>query len=923
MSRGQAWGHGIRIGVRRLFRLPLRTPAMARDDADAELDACVEARVEHLVARGMAPADARAEAMRRLGAPLDDVRSALHQSAERREGRRRLRDRVDGLRDDVRFAGRQCAKAPGFAAIVILTLALGIGSTTAIFSVVHRLFLAPLPYPNGERIVMPVVQGDGQPFGGSVRAELAFAWREHASTVQAVAAASTNLFSMRPEGTVDTIPNASVTASFLTVLGMRPVLGRGFDPADEPAGEGTASVAMISFGMWQRAYGGRADVVGRTLHVGGQPLSIVGVTPPGLTIPLSRNAIPDIWVPAPLERAAGGGSGAIVPGPTVFALLLPGASTAAATQELRAIASGLPLGRESFGSSGAAAPTPPVVHALRSQDFLAPRETRSVQVLLVAAGTLLLIACANVANLLLARAWTRQREFAVRGALGAGRGRLARQVLTEGLLLALPGGLLGIGVGWLAVRVIVALRPPGLYQLADVQLVPAVLLWSLCISVATGVLSGSAPAMFAAARDAGDVLRRETRGGSPGTGSRRVRSSLTVLQIALSVVLLAGSGLLVRSFAALQRMPLGFEPRGLVYADVILGGPRDRDRVPLLRAPVVDRLRSLPGVTGVAVGTMPGKGFVVFGGLEAEAGVDGRPTHVPLLGTIYITPEYFRVARIALVQGRLPDSVSAAAWWQAHPFAMMSPEVLVNREFARRLWPDGSAIGRRLRSPARDLPPGRSADPPSTVVGVVDDTRMPDVRGDVAALQVYSLLLPRLGNVPYVVRTTEPGDAAALRVKQAIASTDPRIYVRRVLSGDTYLREGLAPTRFAMALLTAFALIALVLAAVGLYGVIAYGVAQRTREIGVRVALGAEPGKVLALVMGGGLRLAVLGVVVGAGAAAAATRVLDRMLYAVSPADPLTFLGIAVLVACVALLASYVPARRALRIDPAETLRAE
>jgi predicted permease len=472
-------------------------------------------------------------------------------------------------------------------------------------------------------------------------------------------------------------------------------------------------------------------------------------------------------------------------------------------------------------------------------------------------------------------------------------------------------------------RVIVALRPPALYQLADVHLVPAVLLSSLGISVATGVLFGSAPALFAAARNAGDVLRRETTGGSPGMVSRRVRSALTVLQIALSIVLLTGSGLLVRSFTALQRIPLGFEPRGLVYADVILGGPRSRDRVPLLRAPVVERLRSLPGVTGVAVGTMPGKGFISFGGLEAETGTDGRATHVPLLGTIFITPDYFRVARIALVQGRLPDSASTAAWWQAHPFAMMSPEVLVNREFARRLWPGGSAIGRRLRMPAGAMPPGRSATPPSTVVGVVDDTRMPDVRGDVAALQVYSLLLPRLGNVPYLVRTSAPGDVAARQVKQAIASTDPRIYVRRVLSGDTYLREGLAPTRFAMTLLTTFALIALVLAAVGLYGVIAYGVARRTREIGVRMALGAEPRSVMALVMGGGLRLAVLGVAVGVAAAAAATRVLESMLYAVSPADPITFAGIALLVAAIALVASYVPARRALRIDPAETLRTE
>jgi predicted lysophospholipase L1 biosynthesis ABC-type transport system permease subunit len=254
---------------------------------------------------------------------------------------------------------------------------------------------------------------------------------------------------------------------------------------------------------------------------------------------------------------------------------------------------------------------------------------------------------------------------------------------------------------------------------------------------------------------------------------------------------------------------------------------------------------------------------------------------------------------------------------------MMSPEVLVNREFARRVWPAGGAVGRRLRTPADAVPPGRPVPPPSTVVGVVDDTRMPDVRGDVAALQVYSLLLPRLGNVPYVVRTAASGDVAAPIIKQAIASTDPRIYVRRVLSGDTYLRDGLAPTRFAMALLAAFAGVALVLAAVGLYGVVAYGVAQRTREIGVRVALGAEPRAVLARAVGDGLRLAAAGVTMGAVAAAVGSRVLESMLYAVRPADPPTLAAIALLVIVTTLLASYVPARRVLRVDPTESLRAD
>jgi putative ABC transport system permease protein len=469
--------------------------------------------------------------------------------------------------------------------------------------------------------------------------------------------------------------------------------------------------------------------------------------------------------------------------------------------------------------------------------------------------------------------------------------------------------------------VIVALRPPALHHLADVRLDPTVLLWSLGVSIVTGVLFGSAPAIFAAARQAGDLLRRETRGGSAGLASRRVRSTLIVVEIAMSVVLLVASGLLVRSFAALQRMPLGFEPRGLVYADLLVGGPRNRDRVPALRAAVLDRVRALPGVTDVSVGVMPGRGWFASGGIETEPDRDGHPTRVPELGTILMSPEYFRVARIALVEGRLPDSAALAAWNPARVFATF-PEVLVNRELARRAWPDGHAVGRRVRY-ASDGSPGRPEEPWATVVGVVDDTRMPDVRGDRASLQVYRVAPPRISAVPLLVRTAGSGDVAASEIKRAIVSVDPTIYVRLMLTGETYLRDGLAPTRFAMALLTAFAVLALVLAAVGLYGVIAYGVTQRTREIGVRVALGAEPEAVMRSVLGGGLGLAAAGVAIGALVAAATTRVIESMLYAVSPADPLTFAAIALLVTLVALAASYVPARRALRIDPAETLRAD
>ena len=896
-------------GVRRSFRLPLTGERLTRD-AREEMEFHIAMWTAEFVARGMSDAEARAAARARFGSS-DDYGAYIERRAARKARVERLTRWFAEWTQDVRFAVRQFQKAPRFTMLAVLTLALGIGANTAIFSVIQRLLLAPLPYPNGSRLVMPMLmndqlRGDARVERRSADASLIEAWVGRTHTVAEISAAAEALFSVRPDGVVDTIPSAPITANFLPMLGVQPVLGRGFVPDDERPADQVA-VAMISFALWQRTYGGRADILGQTVSLDGRPLTIVGVTPPGLNIPLSQNPAPDIWVPEPFKWAANGSDGSLKPGPTIFAVLRPGATVEAASRELQTIAASLSDLAKSHTR----------VRVMRAQDFLDARETRALQVLFVAVGALLLIACANVANLLLARAWTRQREFAVRAALGAGRRRLARQVLTESVSLALAGGLLGVGIAWLALRLIVALRPPALAHLADVHIEPAVLLWTLGISVATGVLFGSAPALVAGARTVGDVLRRETRGGSAGVASRGVRSALIVLEIATSLVLLVSSGLLVRSFAELQRMPLGFEPRGLVYTDVLISWSRNRDRKVVVRDAILARLRALPGVTGAAIGTMPGKGYI-GGGLEAETDRAGHTTQVPAFGEVFISPDYFDVARIALIAGRLPDSTLTAS--NAGPLGP-SPEVLVNREFARRVWPDGRALGSRVRQTWH--PPGQPEAPWSTVVGVVDDTRMPDVRGDVASLQLYSLIPARLGDVPFVVRTAVSGDVSAPVVKHAIASVDPGLFVRTPLSGDTYLREGLAPTRFAMALLTAFAVLAVVLAAVGLYGVIAYSVTQRTREIGVRVALGAEPRAVTALIMGDGLRLAAAGVALGGVAAALATRSLHGLLYGVTSGDPTTYLGIGLLVAAIALVASYVPARRALQIDPLEALRAE
>ncbi|HUQ82939.1 MAG TPA: ABC transporter permease [Gemmatimonadaceae bacterium] len=906
-------------GVRRLFRLP-RSRARMLAEMDEELRSHLALRVDHLRSLGMSERDAEAEALRRFGDSDEYGAYAAHRS-DRRGRWLDILDWGGAWMQDVRFAHRQFVRSVGFTALAVLTLALGIGANTAIFTVVHRLLIAPLPYADGDRIVKLVIEEGAN--GTTPTGEMRAAWRASARSLETIAAVSIDALYLQDFGeTRDSIP-AYVTSNFLGLLGLRPALGRAFLADDER----DPAVAMISYGKWQRQYGGRADVLGSVVHVGNRQYTVVGVMPSDMSIPMMqgggisgnlRQAAPAIWIPAPLDSV----------GDYVFAKLRPGVTTRQASTELQTILERLPkAAREGSFMNGAG--DEPRARAMRAQDFLDPRETQTVKVLFVAVAVLLLIACANVANLLMSRAWTRRREFAVRIALGAGRGRLARQVLTESVLLALAGGMLGVGVAWVTLRIIVALRPPALAHLADVRIEAPVLLWSAAVSIATGILFGCAPALFASARSVGAMLRSEGRSVSGGTAARRLRSTLIVLEIALSLVLLVGAGLLVRSFAALQRMPLGFEPRGLVAADVMLGFRRDWTDAhrAAVRNQLMERLRAIPGVTDASMGMMPGLGWRALDLLATDPDASGQSKRISEFASIFITPGYLRVAGMSLVEGRLPDSLT---WPKGDAGSVPAPptEIMVSRALARRFWPDGGAVGAHLRG-------GRSGGRNDfyTVVGVVDDAHMPGGRDARWTMELYVPMPPRISDLLVMLRTTLSEKEAVAAIRRVVAELDAPLkaesgrpfgaLLREVTVGDRYLRDSLAPTRFAMALLAAFSAVALALSAIGLYGVIAYSVTQRTREIGVRVALGADAGSVQRLVVGGGLRLTALGVVLGLGAAAASTRVLASLLYGVSPADPVSFAGIAVLVVAIASAASYIPARRALRIDPMEALRTD
>jgi putative ABC transport system permease protein len=921
---------GLPRGIRSLFRLPPTRDRLIRE-ADEETRFHLELWSEELRARGLSAVDADAEARRRFG----DVH-AYHEYAERRAARQarwqRVADWFVEWSNDVRFALRHLSKARAFTAVTVVTLALGIGANNAIFSVVHRLLVAPLPYRNADRVValktighpafvVALAQMNISDAPSNPSQSLMQAWAARAHSLEMIAGADQVFLSLLPDGRQDTVTHAFVTTNLLDLLGARPSFGRSFRPDEEVPGHD--HVAMISHQWWQLAYGGRADVLGQNLEYEGQKYTIIGVMPPGFTMPMSPRVLdglsvpaPDVWMPTPIKNTTIG-----------FGLLRRGTSAEDASKELTAIAN-TPVGRGDGDSHQLFASKDPIrARAMRAQDFLAPRELRTIEILFAAVGALLLIACANVANLLLARGWARRREFAVRMGLGAGRARLIRLALTESALLAAVAGVIGVLIAWQGLRVIVALRPMALDSLADVQIEPAVLAWTGAISIVAGLVFGSGAAFLFASQDAGTLLRSEVRTSSSGV-SRRVRSSLVVAEIALSFALLVGAGLLVRSFVALQRTPLGFDPRHLVSVDLLTGPAITRaGQRQTVRAEVARRLGEMPGVRSAAVGLLPTAGFQGPDVIVVD-GPDGmRPVPVSQHMMTWIDSNYFRATGIAIILGRAPHAAAsdepAPRPTPGTPYRTLSEEVVVSRSLATRITPDGRAVGlgiRLLQDPRR---PAQGTDDWSTIVGVSDDVHLPGSHGDLWDFQLYTLPVMRMPEPTFVVRfgTVPPNVESALR--DAMHEVDPRLIARRARVADDYVREALAPTRFTLALLGAFAGVALVIAIVGLYGSIAYTVSQRTREIGIRIALGATPSNVNGLVLGDGVRLAALGLIIGLGVAVLSTRALSSLLYSVQAGDPLTFAAIALLVAGVAVAASYVPAARAARVDPVDALRAE
>jgi predicted permease len=794
---------------------------------------------------------------------------------------------------DLRYAVRQLLRAPGFTALVVVTLGLGIGACTAIFSVVNGVLLRPLPVPQVDRVV--VVRERAQ--SGSQDTAVSYGaysdWVREATSFDSLGAYQAVSYTLTGQGEPIRPRAALVTRSVLTTLGIAPVLGRGFLNEEERPSRET-NVAMIGHGFWQRRFGGRTDALGARIELNGRPFTVVGVLP-------ARSALPsEVEIVTPLGFSDGDRRADQARWLEVFGRLRPGVTAAQARAELDAIAGRVAVERP--GRKGWTVETVPLM------DATVGPVSGWLWSLLGAVGFLLLIACANVGHLLLVRAGARDGELAVRLALGAGGPRVARQLLVESLVLALLGGALGLWIAQLGLQALLGLAPATLPRAPEIRVDGGVLAFTLLLALGTGVGFGMLPAWQASHTAPAMALRRSGPRTSETRSRQRLRNGLMVVQVAIALVLLSGAGLLMRSFVQLQAFDPGFRVNGALITTVLLPPAH----YPSAQAPVgvadalTARLAALPGVESVAVGT----NLPFAGPATRTLEVPGRTWpngQAPVANNQLVSPAYFHTMGIPFVQGRP---------FHAQDRRDTLPVVIVSAALARRLFPGEDVLGKTLGIGGRR---GR------TIVGVVGDVRSSQW-DPTTPLHVY-VPFAQNSSADFTLILRGAGDriAPALPglVRAAIAGVDPRLPTHELrplagLVGDSVLRQRFATTLFAV-----FSLVALLLAAVGIYGVVSQGVLRRRQELGIRMALGADAGSVVRLVVIEAGRLLGVGVGLGLAGALLLTRMLDQLLFNVSPRDPLSFLGSAGLLAAAALLASLVPARRAARLDPMIALRSD
>lgn len=808
---------------------------------------------------------------------------------------------MSNILQDLRYAFRLLIKTPAFTIIAILTLALGIGANTAIFTVVNAVLLRPLPFPDASGIVIVAEKSNYPTITTSY--ENYADWRDQSHSFESMEATRGFALTLIGTGEPENLAARMVTAGIFSLLRTNAVLGRTFLPEEDRAGGNP--VALLSYGLWQRRFAGSRDVLGKFVNLDSVLYTVIGVLPPGFE--LLQPA--DVFLPFTPWAKTLPDDRNWHPGIVPIARLKPGVSQKQARTEMLGITKRLEEQYPIYNTGTSADVVP-----LHQQ--MVNNVRPALLLLLGAVSFVLLISCVNVANLLLARAASRGREVAIRTSMGASRGRVIRQLLTESVLLSLAGGILGLLLAWASLGPLLKLSAQTLPKAIPVQLDGWVLLFTIGVSLLTGLFFGIVPALRTANLDLRETLNEGSRGSTAGPGHHRIRGALVASEIALAMLLLVGAGLLLRSFSRLQEVPPGFQSDHLLIADIPLSQtayakPEQRSQ---FFDRLVERAISLPGVRSAgAASFLPVSG----GGSVIHFNITGRPPKSPneyvAAGYRAVTPHYFETLGIPLQQGRL----ITAADNEKTPFV-----TVINISMARTYFPGENPLGKRLQLGA--LPDDQV--PTMEVVGVVGDVRQgldvdPKAEMYLPYRQADSLLPVFLLSI--VLRTATDPQLETSALRSAVAQIDPNQPLVRVRTMDENMAATIAQPRFRTWLIGAFAALALLLAAVGVYGVMSYSVTQRTTEIGIRVTMGAQPRDVFRIIVGEGLRLALLGVGVGLIAALILTRTLQSFLYGISSSDPLTFAGVAVLLILVAVAASFFPARRATRVDPMIAMRYE
>jgi len=874
-------------------------------EMDAELRFHMEAFAQDLVRKGVP----RQEALRRARLEFGGLERVKEEGREARGVRF-----FDELFQDLRYAQRSLRKSPGFALVAILTLALGIGANTAIFSVVNAILLSPLPYANADRLVLvkEVLAHVGpQPFNVSGPDISQIQKLNH--VFAGVAGFRVWTYEFSGKGEPQRVTANRVSSALFDVLGVQPVLGRAFSPEEEPDGH---PVTILSYGLWQRRFGGDPAVLGQTINLDRKPYTIVGVMPQSFVFPLpgmQQGVVADLWVPLGLTKEELSDIGDDF-SYSVIGKLKPGVNPGQINADLQLVAQRVletyaqsahdahqSLGNFQLG-----------ITSLPLRDEVTGPLRPTLLVLLGSVGLVLLIACVNVANLLLMRASGRQKEMAVRLAIGAGRLRLLRQFLVEGLLLALLGGALGLAVALWFKDVLVAVMPASVPQFHPIELNLEVLLFTLLLVALTGVLFGALPAFWASRTDPNASLKDSTRGTSEGRDHEHLRAAFVIVEIALSVMLLTGAGLLVRSFQHVLNTNPGFRPEHVLTASIDLPPTqyaRDQQVVSFYKQ-LTGRLRQAPGILAVGGST----DLPLLGGWthaftpEGYAPPPGAGLSLDNHSVIY--GDYLQVMGIPLLRGR---------YFNDRDGPNSTHVLIVSDALARKFWPGQDPLGKRLKWGTAE-----SADAWLTIVGVVGDVKQGALDTE-TAMHTYEPYA-QLGGAPSLriaVRTQGDPATIAATLRATVWALDPQLAPGNVRTMNQIIDRSTAGRRFSLSLIGSFAAAALVLTAIGIYAVLAYSMARRTHEIGVRVALGARRSDVLRLVLGQGVGLTLIGFALGLAGALSLTRLFQSLLYEVSPTDPLTFASVLLLLFSVSLAASYLPARRALRVDPMVALRYE